>query len=410
MRVLWAVSSVGKGHVVRDIAIADQLRALADVEIDWLAPYPVDEFLRQRGHRVLDCSSRLTGSGKAYEEVFCGAAEEFNLMDYIRVEGKLHKHDFSISSEAWSAKDYAVIVGDEAFWLLSGFASRWARKPAPFVFLTDFIGTKAMRWRLRDLLRAWISNVGFAMSHVGPDVYVYIGDGEEIPDERFGLLLPSRRGWARRHCRFVRPIVCFDPDSLPDRRASRRMLHLPEAGPLFLATVGPEGDHARRAAVIERVFEHLRCDFPGAYFIMLCPESGDREWIDYRHFVDGLHRYFAASDFVITQSGYGKVSELSAIGVPFIAIPLDYHFEQEYFMGHRLAHHGVGELVTMRDHDPQAIAAMARRGMERPPARIDVDSGAEVAEMILEAGRTGRRDVGERSLPAGIEKLHGRPR
>jgi UDP-N-acetylglucosamine:LPS N-acetylglucosamine transferase len=73
--------------------------------------------------------------------------------------------------------------------------------------------------------------------------------------------------------------------------------------------------------------------------------------------VDGLHRYFAASDFVITQSGYGKTSELSAIGVPFIAIPLDYHFEQD-------------------------------------------------AEMILEAGG----DVGERSLPAGIEKVRGRPR
>lgn len=263
------------------------------------------------------------------------------------------------------------------------------------VFLTDFIGTKAMRWRSRDLLRAWISNLGFVMSHVGPDVYVYIGDGEEIPDERFGLLLPRRRRWARRHCRFVRPIVCFDPESLPDRPTLRRMLHLPEAGPLFVATVGPEGNHARRAAIIERVFEDLRRDFPGACFIMVCPESGSRKWIDYRDFVDGLHRYFAASDFVITQSGYGKVSELSAIGVPFIAIPLDYHFEQEHFMGHRLAHHGVGELVTMRDHDPQVIAAMVRRGMERPPARIDVDSGREVAEVILEAGRTDRSPSAE---------------
>jgi hypothetical protein len=69
MRILWAVSSVGKGHVVRDIAIAKQLERLADVEIDWIAPYPAAEFLESRGHRVLDCSSRLAGSGRAYERV-----------------------------------------------------------------------------------------------------------------------------------------------------------------------------------------------------------------------------------------------------------------------------------------------------------------------------------------------------
>jgi hypothetical protein len=34
MRILWAVSSVGKGHVIRDIAIAGQLQSLADIEID----------------------------------------------------------------------------------------------------------------------------------------------------------------------------------------------------------------------------------------------------------------------------------------------------------------------------------------------------------------------------------------
>jgi hypothetical protein len=126
MRILWAVSSVGKGHVIRDIAIVSQLEALADVEIDWLAPYPADGYLRRRGYRVLECSSRLAGSGKAYEQVFSRAKEEFNLMDYIRVETKLHKSDFAVSAAAWGENDYAVIVGDEAFWLLNGFASRWA--------------------------------------------------------------------------------------------------------------------------------------------------------------------------------------------------------------------------------------------------------------------------------------------
>jgi hypothetical protein len=88
---------------VRDIAIARQLGALADVEIDWIAPHPAGEFLERRGHRVLDCSSRLAGSGRVYQRVFAECTDEFNLMDYIRAESKLHRRDFEVSSAAWAA-------------------------------------------------------------------------------------------------------------------------------------------------------------------------------------------------------------------------------------------------------------------------------------------------------------------
>lgn len=387
MRILWAVSSVGKGHVVRDLAIARQLEALADVEIDWIAPYPAAEFLDSRGRRVLDCSSRLAGSGRAYEQTFAACGEEFNLMDYIRAETKLHKQDFEISSVAWAENDYAVLVGDEAFWLLSGFASRWGEKPAPFVFLTDFIGTKAMRPRLNDFWTAWTSNLGFSMSHMGPDVYVYIGEAEEIPSERLGFLLPSRRKWALKYCRFVKPIVSFDPRRMPDKRTLRRDLGLPEAATVFLATVGPEGRHAERVVVIEKTFEQLRGNFPGAHFIVVSPEPGATPWIRHSRFLDRLHEYFAASDLVITQSGYGKVAELSALGIPFIAMPLDYHFEQEHFMRYRMDHYGIGQLLTMRNHTPQEIAEAARKLMERQTPKLDVDSGREVAEIILKAAQ-----------------------
>jgi UDP:flavonoid glycosyltransferase YjiC (YdhE family) len=387
MRILWAVSSVGKGHVIRDVAIVNQLRALSEVEVDWLAPYPADEFLRSRGHCVLECSSRLAGSGRAYEQVFSQCTEEFNLMDYIRVETKLHKPDFFVSAACWAQKSYDAIVGDEAFWLLTGFSSRWAKKPAPFIFLTDFIGTRVMRWRLKDAFTAWFNNLGFSMSHMGPDVYVYIGQADEIPDERLGLLLPRRRKWATRHCRFVRPIVGFDPQALPDRRTLRQTLGLSEAGTVFLATVGPEGNHAQRVATVERAFEYLKDDFPESHFIMVCPNPGGRSWIEYHRFLDDLYRYFAAADFVITQSGYGKVAELSALGTPFIAIPLDHHFEQESFMGHRLRHYGTGELVTARDHTPEAVATIAQRLMKGRTAKIEVDTGVEVANIILDTVR-----------------------
>ena len=383
MKILWAVSSVGKGHIMRDFAIVNQLKKLADADIDWLAPDPAGNFISNRGYNVLECSSRLAGSGKIYEQVFSGCTEEFNLMKYTRADTQLHKHDFKISATAWKENNYDVIIGDEAFWLLTGFASRWEKKPAPFIFLTDFIGTKAMRSSLRDLFIAWYNNLRFSFSHMGPDLYLYVGDAEEIPDENLGFLLPSRRKWAQKHCRFVKPIVGFDPDAIQGKRALRKKLGLPEDNKIFLANIGPEGKYEQRVAIIEQVFENLKADFPDAYFIITCSGAGTKKWIHYHQFLDNLYQYFAASDFVITQSGYGKVTELSALGIPFIAIPLDYHFEQEYVMGHRLDRYRVGKLVTMRDHTPRSIAAMVQSLMNKNPAKIDVDTGMEVANIIL---------------------------
>jgi UDP:flavonoid glycosyltransferase YjiC (YdhE family) len=387
MRILWAVSSVGKGHIMRDIAIARQLQRLADCELDWLVPDPGGAFMRHRGYHVLDYSGQLSGSGKAYAQVFDGSANVFNLMRYTKADTRLHKHDFLVSKKAWQDKEYDVIVGDEAFWLLTGFASRWAKKPAPFIFLTDFIGVKSLQPGMKDNLFAWYNNLKFTMSFMGPDIYIYIGETGEIPDEKMGFLLPGRRSWAKRHCCFVRPIVNFTPADLPEIKTLRERLGLPVDKTLFLATVGPEGDYKKRTTDIEEALEFLRGDYPDAYFILVTPDAGKKDWIQYHRYLDRLYEYFAASDFVITQSGYGKVAELTALGIPFIAIPLDFHFEQEYVMAHRLDHYGSGSIVTLRNNSPQTVAATVLQHMGEEVHRIAVDNGTEVARIIMEAAK-----------------------
>jgi len=384
MRILWAVSSVGKGHIMRDMAIVRQLQAMADIEVDWLVPDPGGEFTSNRGYNVLDDSKRLSGSGNVYAQVFDVSTNEFNLMRYIKADSKLHRHDFLVSREAWKDKTYSMIVGDEAFWLLTGFASRWAAKPAPFIFMTDFIGVKSLQPDISDDLFAWYNNIKFAMSFMGPDIYIYFGDAAEIPDEPMGFLLPKRRAWAQRHCRFVRPIVGFEMNSLPDKTTLRKQLKLPVDTVLFLATIGPEGDYKKRTGHIESVLEILKADYPVAHFMMISPEIGEKDWIQYCRYQDELYKYFAAADFVLTQSGYGKVTELSALGTPFLAIPLGFHFEQEYMMAYRLDHYGTGRIVTLRDNTPQAIAAIVLQSMVQKTRRISIDNGTEVAHLILE--------------------------
>lgn len=387
IQILWAVSSVGKGHLIRDIAIVSQLQRIADVAVDWLAPEPAGGFLQDRGYNVLACSAQLGGSGKAYQQVFEGCTVEFNLVDYIRADTQWHQHDFAISAQAWKNKAYDVIVGDEAFWLLSGFGACPSAKPVPFIFLTDFIGMKVMRPRIGDILTTWRENLKFTMSHFVPDVYVYIGNVEEIPNERFGFLLPSRRKWAQQHCRFVKPIVGFEPDDFADQDVLRKRLGLPVGRRMFLALVGPEGNYLHRMAQIERAFEFLEQDFPGSYFILVAPEVGGKNGIQYHYYLEKLYEYFAASDCVLIQSGYGKVAELAALGIPFIAIPLDYHFEQEYMMAHRLESYRVGKLLPLRDYSPNEIAQEVKKALQKQIQRVPVDIGIEVGRIILETVR-----------------------
>jgi UDP:flavonoid glycosyltransferase YjiC (YdhE family) len=242
-----------------------------------------------------------------------------------------------------------------------------------------------LRWTER--WQSWYQNLRFAFSYRGPDVYVYIGSAGEIPDEPLGLLLPRRRAWAERHCRFVKPVVGFDPTAPVDKLELRRRLGLPPCGLAFLASVGPEGDHRTPVAHLERVFDRLRARHPEAEFVLACPEPGTRPWVRYHGRIEPLHEHFAASDFVLTQSGYGKVTELAVLGVPFLAIPLDHHFEQEELMAHRLRHHGVGRVVTLRDHSPESIASLVEAMIGRPTSRITADDGSEIAKIVREAAR-----------------------
>ena len=97
-RALYVSSPIGLGHVRRDLAIADELRARhPDLEIDWLTQHPVTQVLQERGERVHP-ASRWLASESAHIESEAGE-HDLNVfqaarrMDEIMVANFMVFHD-----------------------------------------------------------------------------------------------------------------------------------------------------------------------------------------------------------------------------------------------------------------------------------------------------------------------------
>ncbi|HYV02531.1 MAG TPA: alpha/beta hydrolase, partial [Actinomycetota bacterium] len=138
-RALYICSPIGLGHARRDVAIADELRAIhPDLEIDWLAQYPVTRVLEERGERVHPASAGLSSevehidSESAEHDLHCFQA--WRRMDEILLANFMLFHDIVRES------DYDLWIGDEAWELDYYLHENPEQKRAAYVWLTDFVG------------------------------------------------------------------------------------------------------------------------------------------------------------------------------------------------------------------------------------------------------------------------------
>jgi len=383
MKILWTLSSVGLGHLMRDISIIEKILEISNLNIDLLVPKPALDKVPDKLNLIPE-SYKLKGSGNAYYKVFKDCKDKFDLINFIKEDSKHYKHDFKVTIDLINTKDYSMLIGDEAFWLLSGFGMKWAKKRIPFIYITDFIGMKAMDDSIRNKMYVWFKNMQFAMTGNIPDLSIFIGSPEEIPNERFGFLLPNQRKWAKKYYNFEKPILKMDSKVGYDKIDLRDKLNLPIDKKIYLSIITNTGDYFKLFKIIENTYEIIKKKFPDSYFIMIAPEKGSRKFINYYKYLNNLYKYFYASDFVITQTGYGKIIELSALRVPFISIPLDYHFEQEYIMNHRLNFYSTGKQVLLREISSEMLFDEINNFETKESRMLDVDDGTEVAKIIID--------------------------
>jgi predicted glycosyltransferase len=104
-------------------------------------------------------------------------------------------------------------------------------------------------------------------------------------------------------------------------------------------------------------------------------------------FLPELQRHLAACDLAVVQGGLTTCMELTALGKPFLYVPLRHHFEQNFHVAHRLDRYQAGTRISFDDViDPDALAEAMGKELAREPAYRPVETGgaARAASMLAE--------------------------
>jgi predicted glycosyltransferase len=396
-RALYISSPIGLGHARRDVAIADELRALhPDLEIDWLAQSPVTDVLEARGERVHPASAWLASESAHFAAESSG--HDLNAFQAVRRMDEILVANFMVFYDVVEAGEYDLVIGDEAWDVDHHLHENPELKRTAFAWMTDFVGWLPMpdggeheAFLTADYNAEMIEHI--ARFPLLRDRSIFVGDPDDIVPDDFGPGLGSIREWTEQHFDFAGYVTGFDPSALVANRAElRRELGYHDDERVVIVTVGGSGvGEALLQRVIASYLEAAR-RVPGLRMIAVAGPRIDPaalrapQGVEVRAYVPELHKHLIAADIAVVQGGLTTTMELVAGRRPFLYFPLANHFEQSRHVAHRLDRYGAGRRMDYATSDPDAIAeAMALeidRTIDYRP--VAADGAARAAALIAE--------------------------
>jgi pimeloyl-ACP methyl ester carboxylesterase/UDP:flavonoid glycosyltransferase YjiC (YdhE family) len=381
-RALWISSPIGLGHVLRDLAIAREVRArVPGLQVDWLAQSPVTEVLRAAGEHIHPASQDLASESAHWESEASGhglhAFYAFRRMDEILLA------NYMVFDDLTRETPYDLWVGDECWDVDYYLHENPERKTAPYVFTTDVVGFLPVSPdtdpREADLCADYNAQM---IEHRARfprlrDASLFIGGYDELPDASLGTGLPTVRDWTRDWFDSVPYVVPFDPTAYQDADVLRGRLGHGSGYPLLVAAVGGTAVGMDLLHLVAEGFRYLRKEVPEARMLMVTgpridpSDVPDVEGMTKQGFVPNLFEHLAACDAAVVQGGLSTTMELTALGRPFVYFPLEGHWEQRHFVSHRLDHYRAGTRMEFADTTPLDLAgalqhALARQSASRP--------------------------------------------
>ncbi len=396
-KALYLSSPIGLGHARRDLAIAAELRKHhPDLQIDWLAQHPVTRVLDDAGETVHPASTWLANESRHFEdesdEHDLHAFQSFRRMDQILV------NNFHVFDDVVDRDQYDLVIGDEA-WDVDYFLHENPElKHFQFAWMTDFVGWLPMPdGGATEAALAADYNAEMIEQRARyrrlRDRSIFIGDPDDIVDDAFGPGMPGIREWTEENFDFAGYVTGFDPPGEEERARLRARLGYREDDLVCLVTVGGTGVGA---PLLRRVLDAVplaRRMVPELCFLLVCGPRIDpatlprRRGVKVRGYLSDLCRHLAACDLAVVQGGLTTCMELTASRRPFLYVPLQHHFEQNFHVRHRLEQYEAGRCLTYdeaQDADflAEAIANEVRR--EVTSREVETGGAARAAAMLAE--------------------------
>jgi len=392
-KVLYISGSIGLGHATRDLAIAKELRKLnPQMEISWLAAQPASSVLRQSGEKLLPEADLYADENYFAENAAKGA--RLNLLKYMLNARDGWTHNVEIFKQTISKEQYDFVIADEAYEIIIAWAENSDLSRIPFVMIYDFVGLDSMTINPLERLGIYMWNRMWSQDYREPKVpnllELFIGELQDIPDKRFGFLLPNRQDYAKKKYEFLGYVLSFQVEDYADRTRVRAELGYGDE-PLIICSIGGTKIGKDLLELCGRAYPIVSEKIPNLQMILVCGPRLPVDTLNVPHgvhiegYIPDLFKHFAASDLAVVQGGGSTTLELTALRRPFIYFPLEEHFEQQICVAGRLERHkaGVKMMYSQTTAVDLAEKIISHLGRDVTYAPVPTD-GAQKAGQIIE--------------------------
>ena len=385
-RVLYISGSIGLGHVWRDIAIAQELRRLnPDIDISWMAEHPAIDVLRSFGEKVVRDAEKTMEGGPILDQMIKGY--KANIIDFSMTWARNFPRNAWVIFHTIEREGFDLVIGDETYDVVSALLRLPQKKKFPFVLIYDFVGFKAMSLSPGEHLKGWIDNRDFWINSIlnkgnVHDKLIFIGVPEDIPNERFGFLLPNKRELTKGRVDFVGYVLPFNPKDYQDKPKIREELGYGKE-PLVICSVGGTATGRLLLDLCARAYPLMRQRMPDLKMVLVCGPKLELKGIDVsdglevKGYVPSLYRHLAAADLCVCSGGGTTTLELTALQKPFLFFPLENYSEQDDVAG-RCQRYGAGIKMRFSSTTPAALAENVLENINKPIKYPDMPLGGEV--------------------------------
>jgi len=161
-RILYISGSLGLGHVMRDLAIAAEMRRMRpDVEIEWLAGLPASDVLAAEGEKLAPRQPEYRCDTELAEAVSHNG--RLSLKTYVFRAKLAWVHNIRVIKQSALEGAFDLIERNETYEVLvTNQLGIHKLLPIPFVMMYDFLGMEATSQNVLERLGAWMINLLWA--------------------------------------------------------------------------------------------------------------------------------------------------------------------------------------------------------------------------------------------------------